>query len=246
MSVISHSARATVGQFLESNLQQFCQSWFDVKAEIRIDYCDALFARKNVEPVDLCIPSSGGNLLFENADSTLVDLCRVALCYEHELTNQDSDFWEHAKKQILNSLLQVFMPEKMSNDISINRESDYSDSISASVNVAMQIGDITLNLHCDSECLKGMGLLSQHNNFNSKPLVPVASALHTTTVDLKAMLNSVSLTLSELLDLKVGDVVRTNQPLEQSLSLKAPSGDIRVKSYLVANDGYKAIFLSEK
>ncbi|UAA37584.1 FliM/FliN family flagellar motor switch protein [Paraneptunicella aestuarii] len=245
LAVINQQSRKPVEFWLHERLNQWIRTWFvsDVAEASRIEvvFNDKLFA------VQECL---NGDCLFEHTDNhsqlvisnallVLPQLAMASLGFSIE--QPDVDCSEPVLEILTNKLIEDLLLQLGLKGF--QRAEQQGIHCSYGVTVCMNIAGCEIKVLMSVDVFKLAGVYEQPEY--QATLISRQEATKKRQVSFEAKLHGARLTLDELLNLKSGDVVTLNHPLDQSVLLKTEDSAIQLNAFLVKREGSKALLFSE-
>ncbi|WP_199611763.1 FliM/FliN family flagellar motor switch protein [Flocculibacter collagenilyticus] len=238
LSVINGSSRAEIENHLVSKIDAWASKWFLLTPEVNFEFNDKLFSFEFANDTDTVWRVADGHIAFSNVSSSFLSESLLNMSGYAE-AQKDIVFWEELKRSFETS----FVDDCLKGEV---KEKVNTKKLSIALTATILVGEKELRLKFDINTLVSMGLMSKKSHVDpSVKIVSIENALMLNKVRLLAKLKAVDITLEQLINLKSGDFIKLNHPLEAPVILQAPSGSVNTNAFLVKNANMKALFFSK-
>jgi flagellar motor switch/type III secretory pathway protein FliN len=243
LSVLNNVSRTKTADVLVPRLMQWSKSFFIETPEIAISFNDDFFSTQTVSKNDAVFAVENGFLMIENYEEISNNLIQKALVLEKNITqDEDDDFWKEITVMFNSSFLDCLLgQEKNAEKITSSKT---QTEIKPACCITLQFAELTMFVFADVELLVFMGLYVPSKNKTSNQMLSSRKlAVANENVKLKVKLQAVSVPLQDLLELKVGDLIKLEHSLEQPILLETEDSNVPIKAFLVKKDNKKALLL---
>lgn len=147
-------------------------------------------------------------------------------------SQKDTDFVKHFMQSVFSDCV-----EGLLNGLWLDTELEKTNQIL--VSVLFQLSNCSIRFDLDYALFNKLNVESK----NSKRIVELKGALEKEPVNVQVVFSSEEIGVDKLIPIKVGDVIKMNQKLEEPFNIHVNGKELNLKGYLVKNSGFKSVIV---
>ena len=246
-AVLNNSTREKLGITLRSFVEEWIEKWFTQKdaVSVDIDFNNTLFKQKMLDHKCETIVLPQGKIAIVETAASREEMAKHALMVESKTDEKDVALYNELGATIL---FELFSAIAKKSGVSDNFQfSADVQAIQPAISVHIKHKDKTL-LNClfDKEALNHLQLLTA-NELPRTAMNPnaIAQASMKGELTVQAQLESIRLSLEEILRLKKGSVIKLTHPLNRPIVLATSQKPLPVNACLVSSKGKRSLLLKK-
>lgn len=233
LSIIPNSKRSEIKKTLTELIDEWFVSWCSESASVDIDFNETMFKETKLSTSDLVFKDGNFDIVIFGGGEALEQMGMFAIGY-FEKHSKNSTFWAEFTNKLKGTLLSKLGVKGGATDFKL-----------APGNVQTAV---KCNVHYLASTIS-IGISADYFVFPPSTSTPnlstIPEALNPTNATVECATKAIGLSFDELLNLKVGDVIATTYPIDESLSMSIGHSNVDVDANLVRQGNQRSVYLGK-
>ncbi|MCD1600349.1 FliM/FliN family flagellar motor switch protein [Rheinheimera aquimaris] len=237
-AVLSARQEQTLEQYCIKRVNQWSEHWFGFPAkQCETDFNNRLFAQlPDLADCQCC--HNGVALHYQSAATLAVFLLAVPI-QEQTLVTHEDDLVQQFSSSVLDDLSSRFLSDDAASGAAVEQEQ-------WQLNLTFFVGDEQLTLRFSARWVHSvlMQLETPDPKMPKPAVITRENALLSERITIAPRIPPVTVPLKQLLELKIGAIIKLPQPIAEPISLFSDNNIVSISGYLVNQLGNKALYLT--